>query len=458
MSDKPNIVFIMTDQQSFKMLGCTGNRYVNTPNLDRLAARGVRFDNAYCTHPLCVPSRFSLSTGRSPSEVNQFDNSQIEGTVPEDMVNQGIGHLVKRAGYRAFYGGKMHFPGYWSPNVGFEHFANDDRDGLAVRAADRIRKQAPGPHPFLLFASFINPHDACYMAINDFMEDTPENRKRKQNIAYSSAQPPLAEALKLPAGMGEEEFYASVCPPLPDNHGMQTDGPEAKLPTGHRATVAWEWDERRWRLHRWVYARLTERVDRQIGVVLDAVEASGTADNTVIIFTSDHGDNDASHKLDQKSEFYDESCRVPFIICDPESSRTGGTVLSELVSKGLDLVPTVCDYACVPVPEDLKGLSLKPLVRSETGALPRNYVPVENAAGRMIVTTDYKYAEYDFGANAVQLNDRRADPGEMRNAADGPGKQDVVKEHRRMLHEWFPVTDNWPGKARFAETEKSVAH
>jgi len=457
MASRPNIIVILTDQQNFRMLSCAGNPYVRTPHLDALAARGVRFENTYCTHPLCVPSRFSLFTGRMPSEVGQFDNSNEEGKTPRQIVNQGLGHLVKQGGYKAFYGGKMHFPGYWSPNIGFEHYCNDDRDGLATAAADKLRQLATGAEPFLLVASFINPHDVCYMAVNDFMEDTPENRKRKENIAYASAQTPLEEAMQLPDGMDEEEFYASVCPPLPDNHEFQPDGPQAKKPTGHRARAAENWDERRWRMHRWAYCRLTERVDPQIGQVLDAVQDAGIADHTIIIFTSDHGDNDAAHKLEQKTEFYDESARVPFIICDPQSTRRSA-VLPDLVSNGLDLVPTVCDYAGAPLPDDLRGLSLKPLVRGQARTLPRSFIPVENAAGRMIVTEQYKYAEYDFGANDVQLNDRTRDPGEMRNAAADPDKQDVVADRRRMLKEWFGSADNWPGEARFAETERSVAH
>ncbi len=457
MATRPNLIVIMTDQQNFRMLSCAGNPHLKTPNLDRLAARGVRLENTYCTHPLCVPSRFSLFTGRMPSEINQFDNDQTEGKTPEAIVKQGLGHLVKQAGYRAFYGGKMHFPGYWSPNLGFEHYCNDDRDGLAAAAADKLRELKAGSDPFLLVASFINPHDVCYMAVNDFMEDTPQSRRMKENIAYASAQEPLREAMRLPDGMDEDAFYATVCPPLPDNHEVQPDGPEAKRPTGHRAKVARTWDERRWRLHRWAYCRLAERVDRQIGRVLDAVDQTGLADDTVIIFTSDHGENDASHKLEQKTEFYDESARVPLILSDPRSTAKG-TVSAAMVSNGLDLVPTVCDYAGVSAPDDLRGLSLKPLVRGKAATLPRSFVPVENAAGRMIVSARYKYAEYDFGANAVQLNDRADDPGEMRNAAGDPDKRAVVDDHRRMLTAWFGAADHWPGEAGFGRTERSVAH
>ena len=435
--DKLNILIILTDQQSAHMMTCTGNRYVQTPAMDRLAASGMRFQRAYCCNPMCGPSRFALMTGRLPSAIGMRNNedSQIE-SVPDAIINNGLGWLLDQAGYETAYGGKFHLPnGMTAEDIGFQLISNDERDRLADDAVEFINRERNAP--FALVASFVNPHDICYMAIRDSAA-TPHEQNILARGTVELAT--LDEALQMPEGLNEEKFYADVCPPLPPNFERQVDEPEAigvmQAWRPFKANARASWDERRWRLHRWAYARLTEFVDAQIGRVLDAVRDSGQWDNTLILFTSDHGDMDAAHRMEHKTAFYEEAAHIPLIVHWP-GVTTSGSVNSDLVSNGLDLLPTLCDVAGVNVPEGLVGQSLRPLAEGNLQPDWRRTLPVESEIGRMIVTERYKYMCYDTGDAREQLIDLVADPGEMRNAINDPGNWQVVEEHRKLFGETF---------------------
>ena len=157
---RPNILFIMTDQQSATMLSCTGNRWLKTPAMDRLAASGVRFERAYACNPVCVPNRFSLQTGLMPSAIGMRHNGDsARAAVTKAMMEQSLGRLFSKAGYETVYGGKVHLPRKMKgiENLGYRNLTGDSRQGLAQACAEFIK----GRHtkPFFLFTSFINPHD-----------------------------------------------------------------------------------------------------------------------------------------------------------------------------------------------------------------------------------------------------------------------------------------------------------
>lgn len=199
------------------------------------------------------------------------------------------------------------------------------------------------------------------------------------------------------------------------------------------------WTEKEWRLHRWAYARLTERADAQIRIVLDAIEESADAGNTVIIFSSDHGDHDSSHRMEHKTVPYEEAAGVPLVISQPGGVQ-GAIDDSHLVSNGLDLFPTVCDYAGITVPEHIKGMSLKPVVNGRGLARAREAVLVETQIGNMIRTDRYKYLKCFGGGSAEQLYDLEEDPYETRSAAHDAGKREELKRHRRLFAE---IAHNW---------------
>ena len=431
-TQRPNILLLITDQQSHHMMSCAGNSYLTTPAIDSLAERGTRISRSYCSNPVCMPSRFSMFTGRMPTEVNlRYNQNKDTIALPDAELPHTLGHLLRDAGYACYYGGKQHIPAKLNAErIGFEYFSNDECMALAEESARII--QQDHEQPWFVVSSLINPHDICYQAIRSFatMEfDRGLVERGKREIAA------LDKALQLPEGVTEEEFFETYCPPLPDNFEVQSDEPsmihDLIAERDFRLGAREQWTERDWRLHRWAYHRLTETVDREIGVILDALEASGQLDNTLVLFTSDHGDHSASHRLEHKTVFYDEAARVPLIAQLPGQIPAGVVNETDYANTGLDLLPTICDYAGVTVPEHCRGASLRPVL--EDAQAVRDGVYAENQISYMWVSGDYKYVEYDRGENRIQLYDMKNDPGETRNeAAEHP---EIVAAFQERLHQ-----------------------
>jgi arylsulfatase A-like enzyme len=438
---RPNILFIMTDQQHAGMMSCTGNKWLKTPAMDRLAISGIRFEKAYACNPVCVPNRFSLQTGLMPSAIGMGQNGDSgQAAVTDVMIQNSLGRLFSKAGYETVYGGKVHLPRKMKgvQNLGYRNLTGNSR----LELADICAKFIKGPHtrPFFLFASFINPHDICYMAINDF------NRIQGQppigNIDSKTCEAVLDRVRKT----GDiDAFVEKNCPPLPTNHGVPEAEPECIMskyinPRPFQAYTRKKWTQNQWRLHRWLYCRLTEMVDREIGVLLDALRQAQLEDNTLIIFTSDHGDMDSAHKLEHKQVLYEESVHVPFLMSYKGVIPKGIVDGTHLVSNGLDLLPTLCDYAGIDAPEGLNGMSLRSLAEGKNVKQWRDFVVSESQCGRMLRTDRYKYCIYDSGKNREQLTDLKSDPGEMKNLAKIKSYEDVLDTHRRLLCGWTERT------------------
>jgi len=440
-SQRPNILFIMTDQQHAGMMSCTANKWLQTPALDRLAASGTRFERAYACNPVCVPSRFSLQTGLMPSAIGMGQNEDSpRATVTDPMVQQSLGNLLQKAGYETVYGGKVHLPPKMNSvrNIGYRNLTSDSRQGLAQACVEFLK----GPHtkPFLLFASFINPHDICYMGINAHRQSLGE--AVTDNLDSKTCEGVLDRARQ----SGDlAAFVRDHCPPLPANYAVP-DGEPLCITRKYvevrpfRAYIRANWSADQWRLHRWAYCRLTEMVDAQIGMVLDALHEAGLAGNTLVVFTSDHGDLDSAHKLEHKSILYQEAVHIPFVMSFPGRIPRGAVDSTHFVSNGLDLLPTLCDYAGIEAPPGRPGRSLRPLAEGQAVEHWRDFVVSESEAGRMLRTDRFKYCAYDSGAHPEQLTDLRDDPGEMKNLAEVPAFQDVLNQHRQLLKDWVERT------------------
>jgi choline-sulfatase len=234
--------------------------------------------------------------------------------------------------------------------------------------------------PFFAVASFINPHDICFAHLARNGQD------RHGVLALHKEASSLA--------MDE-------LPPLPDNYAIQQNEPAAieahldpNAPTP-AVTMRKEYDEKAWRINRWIYHRLTEKVDRHIGDMLEGLQQAGLEEDTVVIFTSDHGNMDASHRLASKGVFYEESVGVPLILKHLGGVPGGRTDQAHLVSSGLDILPTICDYAGIEQPDHLLGVSLRPLAEDRRVDDWRTYVASENHWTRMIRSQQYKYCAYD---------------------------------------------------------------
>jgi arylsulfatase A-like enzyme len=432
---KPNVLFIITDQQHAGMLSCAGNSYVKTPALDSLASSGVRFEKAYCANPVCVPSRFSMMTGVLPSRIGMDDNEGSQLRVPPEILAHTLGRVFRSAGYETAYGGKVHTP-MGLGAMGFDLVSRDSREGLADACAEFLRK--PHNQPFLLVASFINPHDICYMAIQDFAKKTASHERVLDNARPELEA--LTEAMKPPAGVSQEEFLTRICPPLPANFEIPQGEPEAVLRAdlrNFRSYARQNWSAEQWRLHRWAYARLTERADAQIGRVLAALREAGLEKNTVVVFSSDHGDMDAAHRLEHKSVLYEEAAHVPLLVSWKGVTKAGLVDRQHLVSTGLDLIPTLCDFAGIPAPSGLSGRSVRDLAEGRPTNAWRESLVVESRHSRLLRTDRYKYIVYDSGTPREQFIDLAQDPGEMNNAASEPACSEEIKRHRRLLKEWY---------------------
>lgn len=434
---KPNILWIMTDQQSSNMLGCAGNQYVQTPYLDELASRAVRFENAYCANPVCGPSRFSLFTGLYPGDAGIRHNCDLrQEKTPQVILDNAFGTCLREQGYTTVYGGKEHLIYVNAKDLGFEYISGDERDGLSETCAEYIRKY-DWEKPLFMVASFVNPHDICLMAVADAVTENEKVNDMKRIYAREIAE--VEKALEIPEGMSEEEFFDRVCPPLPENYEPAREEPEAidilQRERIFKKLARENYSDQRWRLHRWAYAQLTKQVDGQIGKILEALKASGQWDDTVVIFTSDHGDMDASHKMEHKENLYQEACRIPLIIKGVDQGE--GRVSRQLVCNGLDLFPTVADYAGARFPDHCRGKSLKNSVQDGLEEKLRDILVIECENGIGAVNEQFKYVCYDKGARKEQFYDLSVNPGEMYNQIQDEKYGHVVERFREKVQEHY---------------------
>ena len=416
MAARPNVLWICTDQQFAGAMSCAGNDHIQTPAMDRVADSGVRFSNAYCANPICAPSRASMLTGRMPSQVGVSEN---DDRIDEEYREDELGRLFDDAGYDCAYAGKWHVPDirHVDDGHGFTELCGLDD----LRVPEACEEYLGGDHddPFFLAAHFDNPHNICEWS-------------RDYTPPWGSVETPPAEN----------------CPPLPANHAVPPYEPKVVRDTvdDHWAMGAMEGatpDE--WRQYRNAYYRLVEKADEGVGRILDALADAGLQEETLVVFTSDHGDGHGAHQLIQKSFLYEEATRVPLLVRPPGGGEDGGAVSDRLVSTGLDLLPTLCDYAGVTPPADLRGRSVRPLVDGDPGGW-REYVVAETIdtdyrlRGRMVRTEQYKYIVYHEGRHNEQLFDLEADPGEMVDLAESADHTATLDAHRDRLLAWCEET------------------
>jgi arylsulfatase A-like enzyme len=435
----PNIMLIITDQHTGSIMTQRDYPYVETPGIDKIADAGVTFTRAYTTYPVCTAYRQSLMTGMMSSKVEE-DPTQFPS----------IGKTMAEAGYQTVYHGKWHVGNTRIRRVadwhGFETYDGNSNDtSTRERAIAFIRQDHE--KPFFLVTSFMNPHDTCELArlmsgIEDDWKDEP--------VVWDV---PLEKT-----------------PPLPANFAIMEDEPEGwsvrrgsepgssmfrKHPTKY-------WTEKDWRQYMYGYDRLLEMVDAHIEQMIDELEAQGLLDDTVIIYTSDHGDGHAAHQWNQKMTFYEEAVNVPFIISWKGKTRAGVIDTETLSSTGLDIYPTILKFAGVPIPESLHGLDMTPQVLADAGGktIPeRSYVVSEinqlggNYKGRMVASADFKYILFDNGANREVLFDLVNDPGELQPVTYDPAYREQLLAHRNMLLDWHAKIgdDDFSPEDRFPE-------
>jgi len=429
VASQPNILLIVTDQQHANTIGALGQEYVNTPAIDELVQGGTSFTQSYCANPVCSPSRSAMFTSRTTSETGVWTNGRsIRPELPT------MGEHFRAAGYDTSYAGKWHVPKCYpntidgfrvlSSGIGHQGTVSDPliTDGCVNYLYGRDQSQ-----PFLMVASYMQTHDVC--------EWLRLNRVNPDGLRY----PELAEELpSLP------DNFASIPEPLPEVIAKKHNGLEPRYGN---------WSEEHFRYYIWSYLRHVEMVDVEVARLLAALDATGDRENTVILFTSDHGEGMANHAMTRKGFLYDESVRVPLVVSGPGVPTN--VVDATTPTSGLDVFPTMCNSAGIDAPDGAKGVSL--LSAMGSGGLDRTFVASEcnNNEQQMIRTERYKYIAYKDDP-IEQLFDMVEDPGEMRNLSVDEGHLSVLKAHREMLHGWIGGLDlapDLPDECRWSFTE-----
>ncbi len=421
---RPNVLLIITDQQHINAISAAGCPDISTPAMDALVARGTRFVHSVSANPLCSPARSAIFTGRTSAEAGVHENGL---RIRPELPNLGQ-WLSERAGYEAIYAGKWHLPQTYTHFIpGFRTICTgiggqgNLGDTAVSRACQGFLRNRSSAQPFLLVASFLQPHDIC--------EWLRLNADRRDGLPY----PWLADEL----------------PPLPANFGFDPLEPEtvSSRRAGNEG-VSNGWSQEQWRWYLWSYYRHVEMVDAEIGRVLDALEDAGRADDTLVIFTADHGEGTAHHQMTRKNLLYEEALAVPLVLALP-GAIAGGAVDDAHLASGLDIAPTVCDFAGVTAPPAMRGRSLRPVLEGANATWREFCVSeVQANTGRMVRTDRYKYITY-AGDPVEQLFDMARDPGELSNLADDAAHAEVLADHRRMLREWeatLDVAGNVPGR------------
>lgn len=404
---RPNVLFIMTDQQRFPYVGAYGRVAVKTPAMDSIAASGVLFTHAFCSTPQCSASRSSIMTGLYPHATGVMGNIGAAGGNPLSPNIPSPGSIFRGANYRTAYFGKWHLGG--DPREhGFQLFDECGR-GIGQDVANKSASFLEGANePFLLFSSFVNPHDIYGFAR---LKDTIKRSK---------------ERIRLPANLHDD---LSKKPPPQLQYLRQDQGRAASGLT-----------EKGWLDYLNVYEYLVEKVDANIGTILASLRRRGLEKRTIIVFTSDHGDHTGGHGLPFKGPaMYEELVRIPLAISFPSRISPGKRV-EELVVN-VDLLPTLCALSGLPAPERIHGRSLVPLL--ERKKVPwREYVIGEYYSKqrwvnpiRMVRTKQWKYTRYRKWGE--ELYDLRSDPGELNNLTGNLDHATIKRKLSNILDEWI---------------------
>ena len=461
-ADRPNVLLIHTDQQRWDALGANGNDEIHTPNLDRLASEGVNFDRYFVQAPVCMPSRESYLTGQYPSQLDIYTNGI---TLPEDV--RTLPGMLDNYGYHSANLGKLHFLPHANrdhrkshPSYGFDRLEISDEPGSYP---DAYRKWVERNDPSALDDVSVGLPPATTRWPADIGVDDIEHPEPRFTL---ESRPFPADAdlthtafvadrtldyLESQAGndpfLGIAGFYSPHSPWVaPQEYLDLYDPDELSIPDFPPAvekerreiaedadhgdpTVETFTDEEIREVRRGYYAMISE-VDHHVGRILDRLEELGIAEETLVIFTADHGDWLGDFLQYGKGwPCQDPVVRVPFIARWPEAIEEPGRTVSDIV-EAVDLVPTILDAAGVQTPPNLLGESLLPAIE-EGGGLEREAESalVEDESGKILRTDGYRYVLHEDGGE--ELYDLDAEYGPYRDVSND--RPEVLADHRHRL-------------------------
>lgn len=488
-ANRPNILYIMTDQQRFDDLGLYRRTPVCTPNLDGLARSGMRFDRAYSCCALCSPARASMLTGKYPHTHRMWNNNDMMQWAVRELP-AGVKLIVeplKAAGYRCGYAGKWHcghekvpttygFEGMDVPDYGVLTHTEEYREYL-----ERAGLSKPDRHPEAWLSSpdygpIAGILDGDVRAVPtyflseygiDMVKRFAEEREKSGRpwfffLSYWSPHPSY-----FPPREYAERIRPEDCELWPNFR----DTLEGKPPNQRRYRETYhrglELGDDAWRL---LLARAFAQMsflDAQIGRVLDTLGELGIVDETAILFGTDHGDMRGGHGkfIDKDAYMYEEIYHIPQIVRWPGVTAPGA--VSRQFVLNMDLAPTALDIAGLPIPEDYEARSLVPLLRGggmpAAGAEWPDDVMCEFHGHRFLCSVRMiRWERYKYVLNLAsfdELYDLDADPWELENRIDDPSMKDVLTEGRRRLAAWIEKTGDgisWAAKTAFAVAEGDI--
>lgn len=474
---RPNVLLIMSDDLN-NMLGCYADPQAKTPNIDRLAARGVRFERAYCTYPLCGPSRNSMLTGLYPNSTGIQANQQIfRQTIPSHV---SLPQAFRQAGYFAGRIGKLYHynvpnsigtnghddPGSWEMELnpaGVDRLEEQPKiftltpgqfggtlswyaspksdehhtDGLMADDAEWVLERCAKrqDRPFFLAVGFFRPHTP-YVSPEKYFELHPEK--------------------EMPVVEGIEEDQKDI----PDAALLSYKKEQDKLTPELR------------RQARQAYLASISFMDAQVGRVTDALDRLQLSDNTIVVFTSDHGYHMGEHGLWQKMSLFEESSRVPLLIVAPGVSTKGAAAQSPV--SHVDLYKTLAELCNIDAPDNLQGQSLVPMLKDPSvagrgwaltqvvrgGGPARATVSADRGSngkrfmGYSLRTPRWRYTEWDDGERGRELYDHEKDPRELTNLAKDPAHADTVEKLSKQLR--AEVAKTYPPSGKVPEIRPGV--
>ncbi len=423
---KPNVLFIFADDQREDALGCSGNPYIETPNIDKLAERGVRFTHNYVMGghipAVCAPSRAQLMSGKSLFHV--YDHLEGVTTMPQyfgqngyETFGTGKWHNTAQSFERSFQNGENvflggmadhnHVPCYNMTSAGKLEGPVDrgfSTDVFAGAALNFLRNYASGKRetPFFCYVAFTAPHD-------------PRSPRGDYIGMYDE------ESLPLPGNFKKYHPFAF------DNMKIRDEvlAPWPRTPEIIRASLA-------------DYYALISHLDKRVGDILELLEKEGLVENTIVIYSADNGLAIGSHGLLGKQNLYEHSTNVPLIIAGPGIPKEKVTNAFVYL---YDLFPTLCDLAGLPAPENVDGQSLAPVMKDKPEPVRPTLFTVYRNTVRAVRDRNWKLIQYP-GRNYTQLFHLANDPLELHNLAEQPGYESKVNEMMNLLKEWQKNTDD----------------
>jgi arylsulfatase A-like enzyme len=485
--ERPNIVFIMSDDHAYQAISAYDERLISTPNIDRLAREGMLFTNASVTNSICAPSRATILTGK-----HAHIHGKIDNVFPFDTSNITFPQILHDNGYQTAMFGKLHFgnnpkgfdefkilPGqgdYYNPDFitseGDTSIQGYVTDIITDMTLDWLGNRREKDKPFMLFYLHKASHREWFPAPRHYKEFTqrtfPEpatlfDDYEGRGTAAKEAEMNLLEHMTISA---DNKIYPELAKELgveePGEWGYRVFKSKYSRFTEEQKQ---EWDAvygpindefaelyptmddstfMRWKYQRYMqdYLACVAAVDENVGRVLDYLDENGLSDNTIVVYTSDQGFYLGEHGWFDKRFIYDESFLTPLLVKWPKKIKPGS--VSNAMVQNLDFAQTFLEAAGVEAPEDMQGESLMPLLQGDSQKWGRDaayYHYYEYPGAHMvkrhygIVTENYKLAHFYYDIDEWELYDRKKDPRELNNVYNDPAYAKVVEELTQKLYE-----------------------